>query len=477
MVQKQPTTTDREVIPEVVAEEEVHTEPEEETTPDPETGRPEGGPDLQDTEPVSKGGLKQDSPTSRSKCNTIREESLIKQAYNKSWTKTHDTCLFTGPEARKLPTVFATAATAQPDATADSESAIAADLTRKQRWHSLCQAIALTLPVPPAPETPAKVRNKERKRVEDRSDPEQAEAPPALPLHRAITRAMDCLREDIPSPQDKGGIKIQRKPLDTTYVPKGQRYWTQAAEVGERLGDLHEGKMPVHTNYQVVPEKDYKAKEQMLRNLICYASSRRWVEDALFMAMEVMMTNPKDTVDNWALTLKGMMLAMHSISVVEIDTLTTELANVILMRRDGWIKAMKPELSRDLAKELRTASFLEDGLFGEITQQMINSEQERRKDAALRKAVEQRVQPQVVVLQQETGKRPVTPSAQAGPPPKRSSHKKSNGKGGKAQTQQQQQQQSQQGPQQPAAAAAGPTQGKSRGKGFKGKPRKPPTNK
>jgi hypothetical protein len=234
--------------------------------------------------------------------------------------------------------------------------------------------------------------------------------------------------------------------------------------------------MPVHTNYQVVPEKDYKAKEQMLRSLICYASSRRWVEDALFMAMEVMMANPKDTVENWFLTLKGMMLAMHSISVVEIDTLTTELANVILMRRDGWIKAMKPELSRDLAKELRTASFLEDGLFGEITQQMISSEQERRKDAALRKVVEQRVQPQVVVVQQETGKRPVTPSAQTGPPPKRSSHKKSNGKGGKAQPQQQQQQ-SQQGSQPAAAAAAGPTQGKSKGKGFKGKPRKPPANK
>ena len=321
------------------------------------------------------------------------------------------------------------------DKEAEAKKATAADLTRKDRWHSLCNAIANTLPQPPVPETPVKVRNKDRKRVEDRSDPEKAEAPPALPLHTAVIRAMECLREDIPPQSDKGGIKIQRKPLDTTYIPKGQRYWVHPAELDENLNELQEGRMPTHTNFNVAPEKDLKQKEQMLRAMICYASSRRWIEDALFMSLDVMLSKPQEGVESWGPPLREMLLAMHSISVVEMDTLTTELANIVLLRREAWIKAMKPEPSRELVKELRNGTFLGEGLFGDVNMDTVEKELTKRKDMAIQRAMEQKVSPQFKPsAQPEYTKRAVTPTGQQGPPPKKAQHKK--GQSGKKTPQQ-----------------------------------------
>ena len=229
-----------------------------------------------------------------------------------------------------------------------SASTTEPDSTRMERWNTVVGAVKANLPhMLRVVASPRKSR-----RIPDRLDPEPRAQPVRLPLHPAITSALEACQQDIKPP--KGGdlskdtpkLNPDRQAPRAFFKPEGYGDFYDPAKLDPTLRDLQkstglgQAQLPTHPNSVELTEAEVLHREQTARVLLCIESSRRWLEDAAIETAETLEAEPATA--EWGRALAELLGMMRSLSTLTLDRLTTELVNNLLTRRDMWLRTLDP---------------------------------------------------------------------------------------------------------------------------------------
>jgi len=204
------------------------------------------------------------------------------------------------------------------------------------------------------------------------------------------------------------------------FRPEGSGTFMEPAEVDPNLQQLHKGTMPKQPNMVATAESELKDRESLTRTHICIESTRRWLEDAAIETAELIEKMPG--MEDWGKSLAEILSTARSLSTLTLDRLTTELTNILIKRRDMWLRTLIPRPSASLVEDLRTAPTGTPFLFGQLSKEFAERELSRRKEDGILSLLETtaRAQTRGQGQQEKKGQRPPPPqqsSAQQKPGP------------------------------------------------------------
>jgi len=131
---------------------------------------------------------------------------------------------------------------------------------------------------------------------------------------------------------------------------------------------------------------------------------------------------------------------VESLSVLELDCFIAEFSNIIMARREMWLRALHPAPHPSLLTDLKAASLLTQGLFGDLSQATVEAEKKRHMESGILDALQEKVKGKSGPKPQAPEpKQPDKPAAQ--PRQHRSKSKNKKGQNPQPFPQQQQQQQ------------------------------------
>jgi len=310
------------------------------------------------------------------------------------------------------------------------------DQSRTEKWNALTSAIKEFLPSLPATvPTPVK-----RKKLPDPADPEPRDPTVRMPLHEDITRACTLVMEDVHkavAANKKAQVKPDRQAPSRFFRPEGAGHFMEPAEVEQSFKDLHQ-RHPLTAPYQAsISEPDLIERERGLRAILCIRSARKWLDETVMRTVCTLEKQPG--LEDWGKSLKELLTVSESLSVLELDRLIAEFANVMLQRREMWLRALNPAPHPPLLADLKAASLLTAGLFGDLPAGKVEAEKKRRVEEGFLDALSEKVKARPSSKQPHP--EPKQPQDKSGPQPK---HRGGHKKGQKGQQTPQPQQQSQQ---------------------------------
>ena len=208
------------------------------------------------------------------------------------------------------------------------------------------------------------------------------------PLHTDITEACQLAMEDVKKALTTGKkpvVKPDRPAPPRFFKPEGAGHFLEPAEVEQAFKDLHQrGNLSApYSGAQM--EVDIIEREKTIRALLCIRSARKWLDEAVMKTVEAMAATPG--MEEWAKSLKDLLSVAESLSVLELDRLIAEFANTILARRDLWLRAVQPQPRPGFAADLRAASLMTSGLFGDLKAETVEAEKNKRVSEGLYQVV------------------------------------------------------------------------------------------
>jgi len=251
---------------------------------------------------------------------------------------------------------------------------------RQDHWNTVVGAVKANLPTMlQTVATPRKMR-----RIPDTQDPDSKAGPIRLPLHPTIKAALDGCKKEIKVSQgadmaSQPKVNPDRQAPARYFRPEGAGSFLDPATLDSTVKDLHKGALPSSPHPFTTPESELKDREQQLRTLLCIESVKRWLEDAAIEIAEVMEKKPE--LYEWGHSLAEILGTVRSLSTLGLDRLTTDLTNVLLRRRDMWLRALDPRPNQAMLEHLRTADLHTPFLFGDLQPDRVERELARRKEA------------------------------------------------------------------------------------------------
>ena len=287
------------------------------------------------------------------------------------------------------------------------------ELSRRARWDAVAQAIISQLPtmerfVPAAPKG---------KRVLDPADPAAKEAPARFPLHPSIKEVLQVIPEDIKTaksldPKEKQPRVTPSRVIPESYFRPGDMpsFW-QPVELESSIRRLHVGQFPTSPGSFQMSETDLKEREESLRAILSVESAKKWLEEAALQTLDVMDLQPG--MAEFAQSLRDLLVTQRSLAILQLDRFTTELVNIILQRRDLWLRALYPVPRDQLFLSLRTAKVDSEWLFGGVSTETVDGIVAQRREDGIMKLVTLKEKPAP-----PPQKKPVAPPAfqRRGPP-------------------------------------------------------------
>ena len=144
-------------------------------------------------------------------------------------------------------------------------------------------------------------------------------------------------------------------------------------------------------------EKDYLDDESHLREALCALSPSLWTDRAV-LDLVTRAQHEEDPVAYLQASERYLREA-SSLRTVAIDRLLTLLVNMVLRRRDAVLPLLSPNLPEDARAQLRTASLLEDGIFGAVPPSFSSELEEKRKDSTMMALLQKTSRPTPVNVQ------------------------------------------------------------------------------
>jgi len=329
------------------------------------------------------------------------------------------------------------------DVNSDTASVISGpELSRNEKWNSAVAAIKELLPnMPATAPTPAK-----RRRLPDPADPEPRESTVRLPLHKDIREACTLTMQEARKALEankKPQLRPDRPAPARFFRPEGAGHFMEPAEVEQAFKDLNQ-RQPLSTPYQATcSEADVIEREKNIRTLICIRSARKWIDESIMITAKALEST--EGMEEWGRSLRELLTITESLAILELDRFIAEFSSIIMARREMWLRALHPTPHPALLNDLKAASLLTQGLFGDLPHSVVDAEKKRRMESGILDALQEKVKA-------KPGPKPQAPEPKQPDKPAASQPRhRSKNKGRKGQASQsfpQPQQQQQQQPQQ-----------------------------
>jgi len=235
---------------------------------------------------------------------------------------------------------------------------------------------------------------------EDPAMGDRASNPKRLPLHPSLIAGFEGLAISVACPDSKSAhtrlsgaplppgrfLEPQRKFPDRYCRPSGaQAGFTKPAKVNHDLDRLTQSQ-PAAVNAKA--EKTLQAQESSLREIVALHSVGKWQREAVYNIAAKLKAGSSPEPLHAALDL--ILPQMQSTDARLEDRLCTNLANVVLQRRDLHIASLKGFKEPAAVAQLRSSSFLSEGLFGNaLPEKLLKEAEEQRAQARMLQASRQ----------------------------------------------------------------------------------------
>jgi len=222
-------------------------------------------------------------------------------------------------------------------------------------------------------------------RVKDPSAQDVAQSTPLrLPFHQDFSDTMEACRREVITPSGKskkelGALKAgqfllpEKEIAARFYKPLGNSHLIFPSKLNPDFYLLSDGSL---LNHQAVIKADqaFQIEEKAARELLMVQSAAKWTRQAMN-KLAAVAPDPEGLADTFA----KLSVQEDVFTGIMLDRVTTTLTNIILRRRDLWLRAIKGSLPHEHLEALRTAPLLHPKLFGDVPSLILDKVRDQRR--------------------------------------------------------------------------------------------------
>jgi len=190
----------------------------------------------------------------------------------------------------------------------------------------------------------------------------------------------------------KALVKPGRQAPPKFFKPEGAGHLLDPAEVEQPFKDLHQRGALAAPYHVTVTEADLIERERRMRAILCIRSAKKWLDEDVMHTVTALERQPG--MEDWGKSLKELLTVIESLSVLELDRVIADFTNIILQRREMWLRALSPAPHPPLLADLKAASLLTQGLFGDLQSARVEAEKKRRVEEGFLDTLQDKVKSQ-----------------------------------------------------------------------------------